>query len=74
MVIKGRAGDNDRRKFVGRREGSRADGGTKEPQNYIRTESQHPPQGPLYFTKSSYFSHFLDEKSRLREADHTSDG
>lgn len=38
MVIKGRAGDNDRRKFVGRREGSRADGGTEEPQNYIRTE------------------------------------
>lgn len=44
MVIKGRAGDNDQRKFVGRREGSRADGGTKEPQNYIRTKgvSTHP--------------------------------
>lgn len=67
MVIKGRAIENYWRKFVGRREGARADGGTKEP---LETEqnggSQRPPQGALNSTNSSDDSHFSDEESEIQ--------
>ena len=66
VVIKGRASENYWRKFVGRREGARADRGTREPPEMEQNGgSPRPPHGPLSFTHSSD-SHFPNEESEIQ--------
>lgn len=61
IAIEGRASGNYWRKSVGRREGARADGGSKNPQS--RIGGVHTPQQALNSTNRSHSSHFSDAES-----------
>lgn len=73
LVIKGRASGNYWRKSVGRREGTRADGGEKNPRRRSRTGGDggagfHTLQQALNSTNSSHYSHFSDEESESQRS------